>query len=86
MVNTTGNLECRSASLGDRMVLVAGATTNSNCADDLSVLSERYPSREDHDLAVVRRVDSEKLSAGLRMRRQIFGGDVESTRRVSLLL
>src|SRR5271170_2561110 len=79
-------LESGCACFGYRVVLLSGATTNSDGTDDFAVLFERDAAGEDHDLAVVGGVDAEELVAGLRVLGEVFGGDVEGARGPGLLL
>src|SRR5271165_6006490 len=81
----TGSLERSRARFGDGMILLAGPSADANGPDDLTVLLEWNAACEDHDLAVVRGVDTEELAAGLRVRREVFGGDIEGARGVGLL-
>src|SRR5579859_6354436 len=66
------------------MILVARAAAYADCADYFAILLEGNAAGEDHDLAVVGGVNSEELAPRLRMRRQVFGGDVEGARGVGL--
>src|ERR1019366_805457 len=68
------------------MVLLARAAADADGAYNFAVALQRDTAREDHNLAVVRGMDAEKLSARLRVRRQVFGRDVEGARGVGLLL
>src|SRR5258707_10630466 len=68
------------------MVLAARTSADPNGAHNFSVLLERHAPGEDHDLAVVRRMNSEKLPTRLAVSGKILGGDVERARGVGLLL
>jgi hypothetical protein len=72
-----GDLEGCYAGFGNRVILVTRASADANGADDFSVFLERDSASEDHDFAVVRRVDAEELVAGLGVGGEIFGGDIE---------
>src|SRR5271170_5293754 len=73
------NLKSCCARLGDRVILFAGAAADADGADYFSVLLEWDAAGEDHDLAVVGGVDAEELISRLRVRGEIFCGDVEGT-------
>lgn len=70
-------LERRCSGLGDGMVLIAGAAAHPDCSHNFATPFKRNPTGKDHDFALVGSVNSEKLSAGLRMCCQILGGNVE---------
>src|ERR1017187_2173555 len=77
--------ERRSSGFGNRVVLFARATAHADGAHNFSVAFQRNASRKDHDFAVVGDMNTEELSARLRMRGQVPSGDVEGTRGVGLL-
>ncbi len=72
-------LERSSTRFGDCVVLVAGAAADADCAYDFSILLQGDAPGEDHDLAVIARVDAEELVAGLGMGGEVFGGNVKGT-------
>src|SRR5690606_41735914 len=65
--------------LGDGLVLFTGATADPDGADDLALVLQRYPTREDHDPSLVGDVDAEELRTGLCVAGQFTGRDVEGT-------
>jgi hypothetical protein len=73
------------SSFGHRVVLIAGSAAHSDSSQHFSPLLERDASGKNHDLAVIGCMDAKKLSTRLRMGGEIFGGDVEGARGVSLL-
>src|ERR1700677_494754 len=79
-------LEGRCAGFCDGVVLIARAAAYTDGSYYFSVFLERAAAGEDHHLAVVGGVDAEELAAGLRVRREIFGGDVEGAGGPGLLL
>src|SRR5438067_462198 len=81
----SGRSESGRAGFGHGVVLVARTAAHANGANYFSIALKRYPTRKNHDLAIVRGVDAEKLPAGLRVRCQVFGGDVKRARGISLL-
>src|SRR5581483_43765 len=85
-IRSDSKSERSGAGFGHCMVLVSRSPADADGANDLSILLQRYATGEDHDLAVVRRMDSEELSSGLRVGRQILGGNVEGARSVRLFL
>src|SRR5689334_14242011 len=66
------------------VVLVAGAAADADRADDFPVTFQGDAAGEDHDFPVVGSVDSEELAAGLGVRGEILGGNVEGARGVGL--
>src|SRR5262245_6401490 len=77
-------LERLGACLGHSMVLLARAATHAYGANHLALPFEWNAARKDHDPSIVGRMNPEKLSAGLRVCRQILRGNVEGARRKSL--
>src|SRR5690606_24883508 len=65
--------------LGDGLVLFTGATADPDGADDLALVLQRYPTREDHHPSLVGDVDAEELRTGLCVAGQFTGRDVEGT-------
>ena len=61
----------------DRVVLLARPAADADRAHHLPVLLQRDASGENHHPAIVRRVNSEELVAGLAVRRQVLGRNVE---------
>jgi len=61
------------------VVLRSRTAADADGPDDLAILLERDAAGEDHYLAVVGGVNTEELIAGLRVRSEIFGGDVEGS-------
>src|SRR6266513_3518826 len=86
MTTSPQGLKCCRAGFRYCMVLVSRAAADTNGAFDFSALLQRNPTCKNHDLAVVRGMDSEELSTGLRVRGQVLGRDVERSRSVGLLL
>src|SRR5438093_8732916 len=72
------NLKGCRASFRYRVVLIARAAADADSAYDFAVLPQWNPAGENHDLAIVRGVDSEELPARLRMSSQILGRNIES--------
>src|ERR1039458_2069202 len=77
------DLERGCAGLRDCMVLISRTAAYANRAHDLPNLFQRNPARKDHDFAVIRCMNAEKLAAGLRVLCQVLGCDVERARSVS---
>src|SRR5438552_6915012 len=80
----SGRSESGRAGFGHGMVLVARTATHADGANYFSIALKRYPTGKNHDLAVVRGVDAKKLPAGLRVRSQVFGGDIKRPGGISL--
>jgi hypothetical protein len=55
------------------MILLAGASTNADRADNLSVTLQRDSPGENHDSSGIGHVDPEELATGLGVLRQILG-------------
>src|SRR5580658_7364663 len=85
-LNLFSRLESCSAGFRHCVVLIAGPAADSNCTHDLPVLLKGNAACENHDTPIVGRVNPEKLTARLAVRREILCGNIERTRRVSLLL
>src|SRR5260370_2448126 len=67
--------------LGNGVILLTRSTAHADRADDFTVPAQRYAACENHYASMVRGVDTEKLAAGLRVRGEIFGRNVEGARR-----
>src|SRR3984957_9595303 len=67
------------------MILIPGSAADSDSSHHFSRLLEGDATGKNHDLAVIGCMDAKKLSAGLRVGGEIFGGDVEGARGVRLL-
>src|SRR5258708_36946269 len=67
------------------MILVAGATADTNRADYPSIQLQRDAAGKNHNLAVVGNMNAEELASRLRMLSQLLRFDIKCTRRVSLL-
>src|ERR1700674_3361674 len=80
--NSKNALERGCTGFGDGVVLIARAAAHADGTHNLAATLQRDATGEDHDLAVVRGMDAEKLSARLRVGGEIFGSDVESPRGV----
>lgn len=78
-------LNCSGAGFGDGVILLSGAAADADGANDLAILAQRNSTGEDHDAAVIGDVNAEELIARLRMRRQVFGRDVEGPGRESFV-
>src|SRR5882762_7912834 len=72
------NLKSCRSSFRDGVILVARAATDADSAYYLAVLLQGNPTGENHDLAIIRSVDSEELPARLRVSSQILGRNIES--------
>jgi hypothetical protein len=83
--NSKNALERGCTGFGDGVVLIARAAAHADGTHNLAATLQWDAAGEDHDLAVVRGMDAEKLPARLRVGGEIFGGDVESPRGVGLL-
>src|SRR5439155_20286538 len=59
------------------MILLAQSATYPDSAYNLAVAFQGESACEDHDLAIVRSMNSEKLSAGLRVGGQVFRSDIK---------
>src|SRR6185437_9974697 len=75
----------RGASFGNGVVLLTRSTAHSHRANNLTIALQRNATSKDHDLAIVRCMDAEKLSARLAMGCEVFRTDIERPRCVSLL-
>jgi hypothetical protein len=75
-----GLFERRCACLGDRLVLLAGATADSDTSYYLATALQRDSPREDYDPPAVRRVNSKELLAGLAIVAEVFCLNIESSR------
>lgn len=70
-------MDDRSSGLGYRMILLTGAAGNANGPHNFGIALYWDATAKDHDLAVVRGVDTEELVAGLRVLAKGLGLDVE---------
>ena len=70
----------RHARFGDGLILLARATADADCAHYLPALLQRNAAGENHHAPMVRGMNAEKLSAGLRVFRQILRGNIEGPR------
>lgn len=59
------------------MILPAGAAAYSNSANHFPIALECHSAGEDHDAAIIGRMDAKELLTSLRMRGQVFRGDIE---------
>jgi hypothetical protein len=56
------SLECGSASRSDGLILIAAAAADADCAYYLALPFQRDSASEDHDLAVIRGMNTEELA------------------------
>src|ERR1700722_5250313 len=75
--NFKNGLERRCAGLRNCVVLVARSAAYTDCPNHFAVLLKRNAACKNHDAAVVRCVNAEKLVARLGMGCEVFGRNVE---------
>src|SRR6516162_1740408 len=79
-------LERRCARLSDCVILIARAAADPNCTNHFPVSFQRNSARENHDPAIIRGVNTEELSARLRVLCQVLCSNIECAGSIGLFL
>jgi hypothetical protein len=79
-------LERRGAGFGYSLILLPGATAYADAAHHLVTALERNAAGEDHHASVIRSVNAKELIAGLAMRGEILGSNIEGASGPRLVL
>src|SRR5271154_4808816 len=84
-VRSFENLECFGASFSHGVILLSGTAAHAHAAYHFSAARQRDAAGEHHHAPMVRHLDSEELTARLRILREILRRNIEGTGSLGLV-